>query len=134
MRCPYIIGRDSWVKGYIKVLASPFPPRSGGMIPLSHKHYHHDITSRLIGLLLLLNVIVTYIYYGCGDLTAAPPFRCIHSSLLWKMNVLPVTIGKNKKGKNLVLLGAAFERYSFYVSEKQVLRKSDECMQRNGGS
>ena len=32
--------------GYISVLASHFPPRSGGMIPFSNKHYHHDITSR----------------------------------------------------------------------------------------
>ena len=79
MRCPYIIGRDSWVKGYIKVLASPFPPRSGGMIPFSYKHYHHDITSRLIGLLLLLlllllNVIVTYIYIMVGTSQVAKHF------------------------------------------------------------
>ena len=50
------------------------------------------------------------------------------------MGVLPVTFGKNKRGKNLVLLGGQFERYSFYVGEKQVLRKSDECMERNGGA
>ena len=31
---------------YIFVLASFVPPQSGGMIPFSYKHYHHDITSR----------------------------------------------------------------------------------------
>ena len=50
--------------GYISVLASFVPPRSGGVFPFSYNHDHHDITSRLILLLLLLllNVIVTYIY------------------------------------------------------------------------
>ena len=65
--------------GYISVLASFVPPRSGGVFPFSYNHYHHDITSRLIGLfLLLLNVIVTYIYYGWdlpGSKTLSPtPF------------------------------------------------------------
>ena len=32
--------------GYMFVLASFVPPQSGGMIPFSYKHYHHDITSR----------------------------------------------------------------------------------------
>ena len=30
-----------------------------------------------------------YTYYGCGDLTASPPFRWIHSSLFWKMWLSP---------------------------------------------
>ena len=30
MTCPYIIGRDSWVKGYIFVLARPYSPHEVG--------------------------------------------------------------------------------------------------------
>ena len=35
MRCPYIIGRDSWVKGYIFVLARPYSPHEVGEESLS---------------------------------------------------------------------------------------------------
>ena len=35
MRCPYIIGRDSWVRGYIFVLARPYSPHRVGVEALS---------------------------------------------------------------------------------------------------
>ena len=57
MRCPYVIGRDSWVWD-ISVLASLVPPRSGGMIPFSYKHYHHDITSRYDKIIIVVVVVV----------------------------------------------------------------------------
>ena len=40
--------------GYIFVLASFVPPQSGGMIPFSYKHYHHDITSRYDKILVVV--------------------------------------------------------------------------------
>ena len=44
--------------GYISVLASHFPPRSGGMIPFSNKHYHHDITSRYNKIIVVVVIVV----------------------------------------------------------------------------
>ena len=35
MRCPYIIGRDSWVKRYIFVLTRPYSPHEVGEESLS---------------------------------------------------------------------------------------------------
>ena len=37
MRCPYIIGRDSWVKGYIFVLARPYSPHEVGEESLTER-------------------------------------------------------------------------------------------------
>ena len=47
--------------GYIFVLASFVPPQSGGMIPFSCKHYHHDITSRYDKIIVVVVVVVVVV-------------------------------------------------------------------------